>query len=387
MADENDLERTQPASPRRLEQAREEGRIARSQELGAFAVLGASALAIWLMGMPLLVGLQGVMQRGLTFSADAAFAEERMVRGLVDQGGGGFLAVAPILAAGFVAALLAPMLLNGWLFTLKPLQPDFSRLDPLKGMARIFSLRGLVELGKALAKVLVVGGVAALAIRSSLDAMLGLSVESPVGAVTHAASLIGWTLILLVGGMVLVVAVDVPFQLWNNSRELRMSREEVRRESRETDGDPQIKARIRSLQREAARKRMMAEVPKADVVVTNPAHYSVALSYREGSMRAPRVVAKGRDLLAARIRELARAHHVPVLEAPPLARALYRHTELGDEVPEKLYTAVAEVMAYVLQLRRFQALGGRAPQPPEHIEVPAALEVPPVADDAEGEPQ
>jgi flagellar biosynthesis protein FlhB len=374
MADENDHERTQPASPRRLEQAREEGRVARSQELGAFAVLGAAGLTIWMAGGPLLAGLTGVMRRGLTFSHEAAFVQERMLKGLAEQGLGGFLVVAPVLGVAFVAALIAPMLLNGWVFTLKPLQPDFTRLDPLKGLGRIVSVRGLIDLAKALAKVLVVGGVAALAIVNGLEAMLGLLMESPGGALIHAASLVGWTLILLVGGIVLVVAVDVPFQLWHHSRELRMSREDVRRESRENEGDPQIKARIRSLQREAARKRMMAEVPKADVVVTNPAHYSVALSYREGSMRAPRVVAKGRDLVAARIRELARSHNVPLLEAPPLARALYRHAELGAEIPEKLYTAVAEVMAYVLQLRRFNAQGGKPPRLPEKIEVPLTMD-------------
>jgi flagellar biosynthetic protein FlhB len=175
--------------------------------------------------------------------------------------------------------------------------------------------------------------------------------------------------------MVIVVAVDVPFQLWNHARRLRMSRDELRREAKETEGDPQIKARIRSLQREAARKRMMAEVPKADVVVTNPTHYAVALSYRENSMRAPRVVAKGQHLTALRIRELAKDNWVPVVEAPPLARALYRHTELGDEIPETLYTAVAEVLAYVFQLRRFEAEGvGAPPLPPHEFAVPAGLD-------------
>jgi flagellar biosynthetic protein FlhB len=181
--------------------------------------------------------------------------------------------------------------------------------------------------------------------------------------------------------MLLIVAVDVPWQLWNHARQLRMSRDELRREAKESEGDPQIKARIRSLQREAARKRMMAEVPKADVVVTNPAHYAVALAYRENSMRAPRVVAKGRELTALRIRELAAEHRVPVVEAPPLARALYRHAELGDEIPEKLYTAVAEVLAYVFQLRRFNTYGGRVPELPGDICVPAGL------DPLEGKPQ
>lgn len=374
MADENDFEKTEPASPRRLEQAREEGQVARSQELNTFALLATVGLAVWLLGGPLLFGLTGLMRSGLTLSAADGFQTERMVRLLGHHGASGFMTVAPVLAAAFLAALAAPLLLSGWLFTFKPLQPDFSRLNPMNGLGRIFSAHGVVELLKAIAKVLVVGGVAALVIWNSLDAVVSLLQETIASASTHAARLVGWTLLLTVGGMVLIVAIDVPYQLWNYYRKLRMSRAELKREAKETEGDPQIKARIRSLQREAARKRMMAEVPKADVVITNPAHYSVALAYRENSMRAPRVVAKGRDLTALRIRELAREHRVPIVEAPPLARALYRHTDLEDEIPETLYLAVAEVLAYVFQLHRFNADGGRVPELPTDIVVPAGLD-------------
>lgn len=374
MAEENDLERTEPASPRRLEQAREEGQIARSQELGAFAVMGTAGVAVWMLGSQLLSSFTGLMKNGLTLPAASAFETDRMLTLLGQEGASGFYAIAPVLVAAFIAAIAAPLMLNGWLFTFKPLQPDFSRLNPMNGIGRIFSAAGLVELVKAITKVLVVGGVAALVLWHSLDAVVSLSMETTAGAISHAAQLVGWTLILVVGGMVLVVAVDVPFQLWNHSRKLRMSRDEIKRESKETEGDPHVKARIRSLQREAARKRMMAEVPKADVVITNPTHYAVALSYKENSMRAPRVVAKGQNLIAARIRELAAEHRVPVLEAPPLARALYRHADLGDEIPETLYTAVAEVLAYVFQLRQFPGKGGYAPLPPDHIDVPSGLD-------------
>ena len=374
MAEENDSERTQPASPRRLEQAREDGEVARSQELNTFALLAVAGMSVWILGGEILSGLIGLMRSALTLTADDVFQTGQMLRLLGEHGGTGFGAIAPVLAAAFLAALIAPLLLNGWLFTLKPLQPKFSRLNPLAGMGRMFSLHGLVELAKAVAKVLVVGGVAALVIWSSLDAVVSLSQESTLSASLHAARLVGWTLLLTIGGMALIAAVDVPYQLWNHAKKLRMSPAELRREERESEGDPQIKARIRNLQREAARKRMMAEVPKADVIITNPTHYAVALSYRENSMRAPRVVAKGQDLTAQRIRELAGEHRVPIVEAPPLARALYRHAELGDEVPESLYTAVAEVLAYVFQLRRFQVEGGRVPQLPGDIVVPAALD-------------
>ncbi len=374
MTEENDSERTQPASPRKLEQAREDGEVALSQELNTFALLAVAGMSVWILGGEILSGLIGLMRSGLTLSADDAFQTGQMLRLLGEHGGTGFRAIAPVLAAAFLAALIAPLLLNGWLFTLKPLEPKFSRLNPLSGMGRMFSLHGLVELAKALAKVLVVGGVAALVIWSSLDAVVSLSQESTLSASLHASHLVGWTLLLTIGGMALIAAVDVPYQLWNHAKKLRMSPAELKRESRESEGDPQIKARIRNLQREAARKRMMTEVPKADVIITNPTHYAVALSYRESSMRAPRVVAKGQDLTAQRIRELAGEHRVPIVEAPPLARALYRHAELGDEVPETLYTAVAEVLAYVFQLRRFQVEGGRVPQLPGDIVVPAALD-------------
>lgn len=374
MAEENDLERTEPASPRRLEQAREDGQVARSQELGAFAVMGTAGLAIWVLGAQLLSGFTGLVRNGLTLPAAAGFESERMPGLLGEGGASGFLTIAPVLLAAFIAAIAAPLLLNGWLFSLKPLQPDFSRLNPLAGIARIFSVTGLVELAKAVTKVLVVGGVAALVLWSSLDALLSLSMQPATSAFPDATRLIGWTLVLVVAGMVLVVAVDVPYQLWNHARKLRMSRDELRREAKESEGDPHVKSRIRSLQREAARKRMMSEVPKADVVVTNPTHYAVALSYKENSMRAPRVVAKGRDIVAARIRDLAAEHRVPMLEAPPLARALYRHAELGDEIPETLYTAVAEVLAWVFQLRQATGRHAVVPLPPDSILVPPGLD-------------
>ncbi len=374
MAEENDFEKTEPASPRRLEQAREEGQVARSQELNTFALLATVGLSVWLLGGPMLASLTAMMRNALTLSAADSFQPEHMLSLLGRHGAQAFTSIAPVLLTAFVAALAAPLLLSGWLFTLKPLQPNFSRMNPLNGLGRIFSSHGLVELIKGIAKVAAVGGVAALVVWNNLDAVFALLRENASNAFIHAARLVGWMLLITIGGMAAIVAIDVPFQLWSHFRKLRMSKAELKREAKETEGDPQIKARIRSLQREAARKRMMAEVPKADVVITNPAHFSVALSYRESSMRAPRVIAKGRDLTALRIRELAREHRVPIIEAPPLARALYRHTDLEQEIPEALYTAVAEVLAYIFQLRRFNAEGGRAPEMPGDIVVPAGLD-------------
>jgi flagellar biosynthetic protein FlhB len=238
----------------------------------------------------------------------------------------------------------------------------------------MFSVRSVVELGKAIAKAALIGGVATWLMWHNKEALIALATESAQAGVEHAGRLIAICFVTMIGGMGLIAAVDVPFQIWDYRRKLRMTREELRQEAKETEGDPQIKARVRSVQREMARRRMMAEVPNADVVVTNPAHYAVALKYRDGSMRAPVVVAKGADLVAARIREIAGEHRVPLLEAPPLARALYAHTELGAEIPEALYRGVAEVLAYVFQLRHYRQHGGAEPQAPHEIHVPADLD-------------
>jgi flagellar biosynthetic protein FlhB len=232
----------------------------------------------------------------------------------------------------------------------------------------------MVEMLKAVAKSVLIGGVALWVVWQDVEGVVSLIAEPLESGLPHLARLVGFNFMAVAGSMLVIVAIDVPFQLWNHSRQLKMTKEEVRQEAKETEGDPHVKARIRQLQREAARRRMMAEVPKADVIVTNPTHYAVALRYQEGRMGAPQVVAKGAALLAQRIRELGEENRVPILEAPPLARALYRHAELGQEIPAKLYTAVAEVLAYVYQLRRYRTHGGTAPETPRELPVPPELD-------------
>jgi flagellar biosynthetic protein FlhB len=284
------------------------------------------------------------------------------------------IAFSPFLIAVLLAALFSPLLLNGWLFSVEALQPKFSKLNPVSGIARMFSRTALVELVKALAKATLVGGVAAWVIWHNKEAVMALGTQAIQTSIPQMGSLIAGSFMLIVGAMLLIVLIDVPFQLWDHNKKLMMTKEEVRRESKESEGDPMVKGRIRTLQREAARRRMMAAIPTADVVVTNPTHYAVALKYGEAGMRAPVVVAKGSHLLAQRIREIAEANHVPILEAPPLARALHKHTDLGESIPEALYTAVAEVLAYVYQLRRYEKQGGPRPQEPAHLPVPTGLD-------------
>lgn len=374
MAEDSDLEKTEQPSQRRLDQAREKGQIARSRELSTFAVLIAGGAVLWFMGESLTQSMVRMLRAGLTLERAQAFNPALMAPRLLDVSLDMLVAFAPFFLAVMVAALFSPLLLNGWLFSVEALQPQFSRMNPIKGIERMFSMHALIELGKAIAKSLLVGSVAALVIWSNRDEVMMLATQSAEASIPKMGHLISVSFMMIVGAMLLIVMIDVPFQLWDNNKKLMMTKEEVRQESKETEGDPQVKGRIRSLQREAARRRMMQEIPTADVVVTNPTHYAVALKYSENGMRAPVVVAKGSHLMALKIREMAKEHHIPVLEAPPLARALHKHTDLGQAIPEALYTAVAEVLAYVFQLRSYEKMGGARPQEPTALDVPDALD-------------
>lgn len=374
MAEESDLERTEPASQRRLEQAREEGQVPQSRELSTFLVLIAGSVSLWMMGSWLANRVAAMMRHGLTLERAAAFDSNAMSAALAALAWDGLLTLAPVFAVLVVAALGGPLALGGFLFSAKAFQPDFSRLNPVQGFARIFSLHGVAELIKAIAKSALVGGVAVWVIVRERDALFALLAQPLQSGMASFGAIVLFSTVAIVAGMALIVAIDVPFQLWQYYSKLRMTKEEARQEAKELEGDPQLKARIRAQQREMARKRMMAEVPKADVVVTNPTHYSVALAYDAGRMGAPRVVAKGAGHVAQRIREIASEHDVPLLEAPPLARALFHHSEIGDEIPASLYTAVAEVMAYIYQLNQYLERGGLRPEPPRELSVPEGMD-------------
>jgi len=374
VAEDSDLEKTESASPRRLEQAREEGDVPRSRELATCAVLLAAGLGLSFSGEGLVRRLNHMLVSGMSFDREQAFDINLLLvnlgAGLVDV----LIGLAPLVGILMLVALGSPLLIGGWLFSSKSLQPNFSRLNPLSGLGNMFSVRALVELIKAIGKTLLVGTIAWMVVSSQIEEMLTLSTEPLASGSAHLAHLLLSGFITIVCGLVVIALIDAPYQMWQYANKLKMTREEVRQESKESDGDPMVKARIRQLQREMAKRRMMAEVPTADVVVTNPTHYAVALKYSEGKMRAPTVVAKGTDEVAAKIRELAAEHKVAMLEAPPLARALYRHTELGDEIPAPLYTAVAEVLAYVFQLRAYGKHGGVQPVVPDHLDVPPELD-------------
>lgn len=374
VAQDSDLEKTEQPSQRRLDQAREDGQVARSRELSTFLGLLAGGGGIWLMAAPLYQSMIHLMQQALNFDQQVAQEPNLMLARFSGLSLATLSVWFPLFGVLLLTALFSPLLLNGWMFSLKPLQPDFSKLDPMAGLARMFSSHGWIELLKSIAKALVVGGAGAWAIRHLLGQTLSLSGQALTVSVPQLGRWVGQSFLIMVAGTLLVAMVDVPFQLWDSNRRLRMTREEVRQDAKETEGDPQVKGRIRSLQRERARRRMMAQIPTADVVVTNPTHYAVALRYQEGVTRAPIVVAKGIHLLASRIREEALQHEIPLVEAPALARALYAHADLERTIPETLYIAVAEILAYAYQLQRYHREGGMAPELPQNLPVPPELD-------------
>ncbi|EAY67385.1 Flagellar biosynthesis pathway component FlhB [Burkholderia dolosa AU0158] len=374
VADESDLDRTEAATPRRREKAREEGQVARSRELASFALLAAGFYGAWLLAGPSGTHLQTMLRGAFSFDRATAFDTNRMLSAAGSASVEGLAALLPLLALTGLAALLAPMALGGWLLSQKTFELKFDRLNPIAGLGRIFSIQGPIQLAMSVAKTLVVGGIGGIAIWRSKDELLGLATRPLGTALADALHLVAVCCGTTVAGMLVVAALDVPYQLWQYNKKLRMTKEEVKREHRENEGDPHVKGRIRQQQRAIARRRMMAAVPKADVVVTNPTHFAVALQYTDGEMRAPKVVAKGVNLVAARIRELAAEHNVPLLEAPPLARALYHNVELEREIPGSLYSAVAEVLAWVYQLKRFRSEGGAFPAAPVDLDVPAELD-------------
>lgn len=361
---ENDQERTERPTPKRLEQARRQGQVPRSTELTSASVLLVAGGGLHFLGSYVGSRLHGLMAGSLVLSREQSLDETLLIGTLGSEAARGLLACAPILGLTLLAALTAPMLLGGWNLSFTALAPDFNRLNPASGFARMFSARGLVELGKAFGKFSALAIVAVCVLRQKSTELMQLGAEPSELAFAHAASLTGYAFLMLAGTLGLIAAIDVPWQLYQHSKRLRMSREEVREELKESEGSPEIKGRIRNLQRERARRRMMQEVPKADVIITNPTHFAVALRYDEQRMRAPVVLAKGADLIAARIREVADEHRVPVFEAPPLARVLFRNVEIGGEIPAMLYVAVAQVLTYVYQLKTARSTGLQPPSPP-----------------------
>jgi flagellar biosynthesis protein FlhB len=363
MADDRERAgRTEAPTPRRLQKAREEGNVARAHGVAGAAVLLTGATLLSFGGRPFVDRLELVVRLGLSPEPLAMRDPARLLAAAAPVVGFGFGIVAVFVLAVAVAGFLADIAIGGWVLSSKPLAPDSSRINPVAGFSRLFSRTAAVEMVKALIKFAVVAVVAVWFGSVWAGAFLHLAAAAWPGAMNEAAA--GWSRMLVTMAVALagVAALEIPYEIWSFRDRLKMTRQEVRDELRETEGSPQTKRRIRALRHRLARLRMMSEVPKADVVIVNPDHYAAALRYRAEGMRAPRLVAKGTGLVALRIRELAVEHEVAIVEAPRLARAICRYVELDEEIPPGLYPPVAEVLAHVYRLRAAHSAG--APPPP-----------------------
>ena len=372
MAEENAQERTEAATPKRRDDARKKGQVARSRELSTSALLMVSASVFFGFADNIYQSIAGFLYAGLHLSSAVMTDPQDLLRHFATMCETAAELVVPFFIMLLMAVIAAGLVVGGWVFSIQSLVPDFSRVDPISGLQKMVSKHGALELVKAILKAVVVGGIGITLLWAQRNALFGLIQESPEQAMLHLMHMSGLVFIVLAASTLLIVLFDVPFQIWTINVKLKMSRQDQKDEMKEMDGNPEIKAKVRAMQREMARRRMMAAVPKADVIVTNPTHYAVALRYAEGETRAPVLLAKGADLVAARIRELAAEHHIPVVEAPPLARALYHHVELEQEIPVTLYRAVAELLAYLYQLRL--ATPQQQPQVPAHWSVPPEMD-------------
>jgi flagellar biosynthetic protein FlhB len=367
-------EKTEQATPKRLEKAREEGQVPRSRELNTAAILLAGTAGILLFGAAAGQSMQAIMRDSFSLSRAEIFDTSYMGLHLGAAAVESITSLTPFTLLVIVAALLSPVALGGWLMSAKALQPKLNRLSPIQGLKRMFSKKALMEMFKALAKFLVVGSIAVLILFNMQQDLLTIGNESVRPAISHSVWVIAWSALAMGASMLIIVMVDVPFQIMDHAKKLKMTVQQVKDELKDTEGKPEVKSRIRQLQRDFARSRMMGAVPDADVVITNPTHYAVALKYDVEKSAAPIVVAKGADLVAFRIREVAEANEVTVLSAPPLARSIYHTTELEQQIPAGLYVAVAQVLAYVFQLNSYRKGMAARPAPLDDLEIPEELQ-------------
>ncbi len=370
---ESGQDKTEEPTEKRRREAREKGQLPRSRELNTLAILMAGAGGLLIYGADLAGALLRLMRSNFELSRETAMNTESMLQLL---GASAYLAAQglwPILLMLLAAAIVGPIALGGWLFSMDALQPKFSRLNPLSGLKRMFSAKSLLELSKALIKFLVVLAVALLVLSADRDALLALAHQPLEQAILHSVRVVGWSAFWMACSLLLIAAVDVPYQIWDNRQKLLMTKQEVRDEYKDSEGKPEVKSKIRQMQREMAQRRMMAAVPEADVVITNPTHFAVALKYDPAGGGAPLLLAKGNDFLALKIREVAQEHKVMVMESPALARAVYYSTELDQEIPAGLYLAVAQVLAYVYQLKQYQVGKGKRPSPLKDLPIPPDL--------------
>ncbi|MBF8658877.1 flagellar biosynthesis protein FlhB [Pseudomonas putida] len=361
---ESGQDKTEEPTEKRKRDAREKGEIARSKELNTVSVTLAGAGGVLAFGGYLAETLLEMMRMNFSLTREIIVDERSMGAFLLTSGKMAIWAVQPILILLFVISFVAPIVLGGFVFSGSLLQPKFSRMNPLSGIKRMFSMHALTELLKALAKFFVILVVAVVVLASDRQALLSIANEPLEQAIIHSLQVVGWSALWMSAGLLLIAAADAPFQLWQTHKKMKMTKQEVRDEYKDSEGKPEVKQRIRQLQREVSQRRMMAAVPQADVIITNPTHYAVALQYDpENGNSAPLLLAKGSDFMALKIREIGAEHNIQILESAALARAIYYSTEVEHEIPAGLYLAVAQVLAYVFQIRQYHAGKGKRPDP------------------------
>lgn len=371
---ESGQDKTEEPTEKKKKDAREKGEIARSKELNTLAVMLAGAGGLLIYGGGLAQDLLEVMRLNFSLPREVLLSPGAMGQYLLHSGKIAIIAVQPVLITLLLAALIGPISLGGWLFAGSSLAPKFSRMNPANGIKRMFSSTAVIELLKALAKFLLILFVALTVLKSDIDDLLRIAHEPLEQAIIHSVQLVGWSTLWMACGLILIAAVDVPVQLYQSHKKLLMTKQEIRDEHKDQEGRPEVKQRIRQLQRDMSQRRMMAAIPDADVVITNPTHYAVALKYDPDKGGAPMLIAKGSDFLALKIREIAVSNNVLLLESPALARSIYYSTELDQEIPGGLYLAVAQVLAYVYQIRQFRAGKGKRPEPfKDDVPIPPEL--------------
>ncbi len=367
-------EKSEQPTPKKLDKAREEGQTPRSKELTTTFLLLGGTIGLWVFGTMMIGVLARIMTYSFSLERETIFDTKKMIiflsNGLFD----GVVSMLPLFAVLLVASIAGPIALGGWLISSKAMAPKFSRMNPLEGLKRMFSLKSLMELVKALVKVLVILTVAVLFLVNYQRDMLALAYQPLESALSESLVISILAAIIISAATIIISFVDIPFQIYDHTKKLKMSKQDIKDEMKDSEGKPEVKSRIRQLQREMANRRMMADVPEADVVITNPTHFSVALKYDPDNMETPILLAKGADLVAFKIREIAQAHKIDIIESPQLARSIFYSTEISQEIPSGLYLAVAQVLAYVFQLRNFRRGQGDKPLYPRNIKVPPDLQ-------------
>ncbi len=374
MSDDSSQEKTEEPTPKKLQKAREDGQVPRSKELTTTAVILGGTLGLMFFGSIIVNTIQDIARYNFELTREDIFDTNLLFSHLGNSMYDALMSLMPLFGVLLLAAIAGPVALGGWLFSTKSLAPKLSRMNPIAGLKRMFSVKSLMELAKAIAKIAVIVAVAFVLLGSMRDSLLGLANEGLEQGVLHSLQLSVKAAVLLSASTVIIALIDIPFQIHDNKKKLKMSRQDIKDEMKDTEGKPEVKSKIRQMQQQIAQQRMMSAVPEADVVITNPTHFSVALKYDPETMETPILLAKGIDHVALRIREVAKAHNIEFVEAPPLARAIYHTTELEQEIPQGLYLAIAQVLAYVFQLREYRKGRSDKPTYPRNIDLPKDMD-------------